>query len=223
MKFTYAQLLPLFVILVAVKADDVSDEQNKRVAMIADQVICKEDVDRTPDWYSCVGCCQGMHEFESRYEPVALARELLHTGDAEPGESEPEKTDGGYGVAFNEKARQLICNNPGELGTAYKNVMLDVKGDLKPSVATVEGMADFDSKKLSCFLSCAEDPKPKLHCDPFVPNNSAPGPNEALVYYSLYQRYGSNQAIADALRPACGSLPVTDPDNCRPKFKKYGW
>lgn len=228
MRFIYAHFLILLLTLVAVKSDDVAEEQTKRANTIR-SILCEGDEDvRTADWYKCIQCCQSMQPFYTKYDPNALARALVKidpnaslTGKVDKAEEITGKSDDGYGVNFDEQARDLLCNNPTEYSKVYKNLVLDLKGSLKPDTETEIGLKDFEDKKDRCFSDCREDSKLRTNCDPFVPSYLGPPRPAELTYYNAYIKYGSNSATVAALGPRCDELPITDPDNCIHKPRGY--
>ncbi|KAG0014814.1 hypothetical protein BGZ80_010209 [Entomortierella chlamydospora] len=211
MKLIYSPILVLAAALVAVKAD--LDEQ--KMATKIHKIVC-EKTDPSPEWYSCISCCQGMEPYYSRYNPSALTRDLL--------DPNAPKSPNQVGIPFSLETKNILCNNMVEYATVLKNIILDVKGPLKPETSTAAGMEEFYQNKTDCFVQCDINPLPKTDCQPFTPNNAAPGYPAALNYYGLYKKYGSSGAVAKALEPPCDKLPITDPANCRKTYvSKYGW
>lgn len=215
MMFIYSLFLILLLTLVAVKSDEVSDEQSRVVKLIT-EVMC-DDYNRDSNWYSCIQCCQAMQPAEYKYDPNALARKLLHTGVSDDGQVIAAESNDGLGVDFNEKARLLACSFSTEYAIVLKNLEVDLQGPVKNTYADAAGLAEFNSEKISCFTGCEKDPAPKTDCIPFVPSNSAPSGTKALQYYYAYGHHGSNSATVAALDPPCDKLPITDPANCRDK------
>ncbi|KAF9929095.1 hypothetical protein FBU30_001881 [Linnemannia zychae] len=215
MKLIYSPILVLAAALVAVKAD--LDDQK----VISDiyKIIC-EETEHPPEWYSCISCCQGMEPFYARFNPSALTRDLL--------DPNAMKRPRQIGIPFSPETQKILCGNMVEYATVLRNIIIDVKGQLKPETSTAAGMTEFYKTKANCFYECDKDPLPKTDCQPFTPNFlKAPGINanpSPLNYYSLYKKYGSSAAVAKALEPPCHTLPITDPDNCRKTYtSKYGW
>ncbi|KAF8934199.1 hypothetical protein BGZ47_010460 [Haplosporangium gracile] len=211
MKLIYSPILVLAAALVAVKAD--LDEQE--LVTKIHKIVC-EETEHPPEWYSCISCCQGMEPYYSRYDPSALTRDLL--------DPNAPKSPDQVGIPFSPETQKILCGGKMvEYATVLKNIILDVKGSLKPETSTVVGMEGFYRNKADCFFECDNNPLPKTDCQPFTPNNAAPGYPAALNYYGLYKKYGSSEAVSKALEPPCDKLPITDPGNCRKKYTKYGW
>ncbi|KAF9560157.1 hypothetical protein EC968_006333 [Mortierella alpina] len=213
MKLFYSPILVLAAALVAVKAE--KNEEEKMADEIWD-ILCKQEVVHPAAdtaWYSCITCCQDMEPYYTRYSPSALTRDLVYP---------TKKNANDVGLPFGPEINKALCANPTEYGTIFKNVVVDVKGSLKPEFSTADKMKVFYDKKLECFKACEEEP-PRSNCPGFTPDLSAPGPPDALTYYSLYKKYGSSTAVADALKVPCDQLPVTDQGNCRKKYTKYGF
>ena len=213
MKFIYSPILVLAAALVAVKADREKEMVDKIY-----NIVCKDpEIEHPPEWYKCISCCQAMEPFYSRFIPTALTRALL-VPNAQVSPDRP-------GIPFSWTAQKIMCGNMVEYGTFLKNIIIDVKGPMKPETSTSAGMTTFYEEKTACFSACdTDDARPQTHCPPFTSNPSAPGRPDALNYYRLYKKHGSSAAVARALTAPCYTLPITDSNNCRKKYtSKYGW
>ncbi|GJJ73377.1 hypothetical protein EMPS_05735 [Entomortierella parvispora] len=139
-------VVPLFT-LAAVMADPTE----KQLAADIDAILCDLKA-HTPEWYSCVSCCQGKLPYETHgnKNPYAETRDVLYKDPA-----------------FNQNTQDQECKERDAFVEQLKVNMLDLKSDLKAAYSTAAGMQTFFEKKYECFLGCNKTPIDTAACTGF--------------------------------------------------------